>query len=422
MAREFFPNFDFDVSQTGRSILTMPGAPQTHLHELGLHYLLAGDTGDSLLAYHGVPEGFLEYLNRLELPHARPFPVTQPNLASSFTPFGWNRHAFTLNQAYYQPSLHPELETVTRVNSRTFGAAVEQAYAQTPYGMVFRKWNELQSFIKALVPGPWVAKGDFGNAGLANWFFSAPPLAPQDETVLRRILEQTGGILVEPRHQRLRDFGITFQLTPEGEMRDYGVHELLNNSLGVFIGCAIFPELQLGDEVQELRLAASFAATALHQEGYFGPVNLDAYQFQIQEEDSVRNPVTSQEENPPSLRPLVDINARNSMTLPARRLAQYLNHRYSNRYLRWEWRASKRFHPPKDYQDFAIKLSNLAYTPETGVGILAASPLWLTKDGKATLPKRISIAFISDSEKGIQDLRSEFDRMFKLHRGKSSNS
>ncbi len=282
---------------------------------------------------------------------------------------------------------------------------MEQAYTQGRPIACFQDWEELNGFIQAQVPGPWVAKGEFGNAGLANWHFEGPPVGIEDETVLRRILTQTGALVVEPRHNRVRDFGVTFNLSSQGEVDGFGLHELLNNSLGVFIGAALGPELGLSDkEVEELRQGAEFAARALHAEGYFGPVNLDAYEYR--EGDKV------------AMRSLVDTNARQSMTLPARNLARHL----PGRYIRWEWRASKRLKLPLDYQDLTERLGPLGFTSEKGTGILAASPLWMEKDGVRKTPKRIGLAFISESGKGVEEFRSGFDGLFKLHRGKPSNS
>jgi hypothetical protein len=145
----------------------------------------------------------------------------------------------------------------------------------------------------------------------------------------------------------------------------------------------------------ELQASARVAAEALDGIGYFGPVSIDAYVFASPEG--------------PRLRPLVDINARHSMALPAHGLAE----RLPGKTLLWTWSKPRKLRLPEDYRALDERLGQLAFKRETGTGILATSPICLgtavrRHAGDAVRPKRVGFLFSADDAKGLDRLRGGF--------------
>src|SRR4051812_28190871 len=107
--------------------MTLRGAPSvfdgsdfTYVHEMAMHFLFAGEAGDSIALHRPLPESFLEYLERKRM--APPATVIHPAFSpqASFTPFGWNGYAAKRNLFYGRPAAHPDLESVRLANSRVF--------------------------------------------------------------------------------------------------------------------------------------------------------------------------------------------------------------------------------------------------------------------------------------------------------------
>lgn len=405
-SREFYLNADFDPSLRGAPSLLETDDP-TYLHEMSWHYLFAGGAGDSLIVHRELPGDFLGYLHAkgLDLPRLLLHPAFTPG--SMFTPFGWNSHAQGLAARYAQVPPHPDPRIVRIANSRAFNLEVEREWGgPDAQGRLFLSLEALETFLSAREePMGWVAKGDHGHAGTANRRVPSGPLAEPDRAALGALFTGHGRLVLEPWHERLLDMSVGFTVGKAGVIRDFRGHILLNSRDGAFLGVKILPGRRPPEPWdQALEASADELGKALDALGYFGPVGVDAYVW-----NSPRGP---------RLRPLVDINARHSMSLPAHGLAD----RLPGKTVLWMWTKPRKLDLPSGYAELDARLGALAFDPATREGILAVSPLAYEdgrkhpedgrkRQGASRLrPKRVGFLLSAGDEAGLDALQAGFSR------------
>ena len=406
MAREFFFNGDFDTTLRGRPSALDSGEP-TYLHEMAVHFLFACEGDDSLILFQALPEDFIGYLAAKGIVCPRVVQHPAFTQEAAFTPFGWNAQAEALNRRTPNPTSHPDLEIVRAVNSRVFSRDLEKTWGGgvSEQGGLYASWEALEAGLAAQEAPPaggWVIKAVHGHAGTANRRLR-PVMESWDRVnriAVQSFLEDGGQVVAEPWQDRLMDLGINFILEPGGDIHSLCGHELQNSRDGAFLGLIIHPSGRVPEPwADPLEAAARSLAAALHARGYFGPVSLDAYVWQA--------PGGSR------LRPLVDINARYSMALPAHGWAR----RLPSKILCWTWFSSKKLHLPATYAELDARLGAWAFAAGRGTGILATSPLRLppayTEAVAVAAPvtrraRRVGFLFSADSEADLETMRRDF--------------
>ncbi len=373
----------------------------TFVHEMAWHYLFAGGPQDSLIVHRPLPGGFLAYL--AEKGFRPPRQVLHPafSLTAAFTPFGWDRHAEGLAARYSRPPAHPALATVKTANSRAFSLELELAGDTADpallesYGSLCVSLEGLEGSLAARpLPMGWVAKGDHGHAGTANRRIAAYPLNQEERRALAGLFAEHGRVVLEPWQERLMDMSVNFTVAPGGAIEDFRGHQLVNSRDGAFLGVKIAPSRMPPEAWREkLHASALAVAAALDAIGYFGPVSVDAYAW-----NSLAGP---------RLRPIVDINARHSMALPAHGLAA----RLPGKTVLWTWSKPRKLDLPPDYGSLDERLGGDAFRPATGRGILAVSPIRFEAgpSGNDPLrPKRVGFLLSADGEEDLLRLQSGF--------------
>ncbi|MEO6095730.1 MAG: hypothetical protein ABIW76_08630 [Fibrobacteria bacterium] len=407
-SREFHLNADFDASLRGAKSLLETSDP-TYLHEMAWHFLFAAAETDSLIVHRPLPPDFLVYLagRGLGLPRIVLHPEFTPG--SRFCPFGWTPQTEALSLRYAQPDAHPDLRIVQVANSRAFNLEVERGWGEAwgeargqskgkraerePPGYLFGALADLENFLAARSePLGWVIKGDHGHAGTGNRRVPSGALAEADRAPLAALFRDHGRVVAEPWHDRLLDMSVQFRVGKGGAISGFRGHVLLNSRDGAFLGVKILPGLRPPEPWDEvLEASAGELGRVLDDLGYFGPVSADAY---------VRNSPQG-----PRLRPVVDINARLSMALPAHGLAD----RLPGKSLLWMWSKPRKLNLPAPftgYSDFEARLGAHAFDPDTRNGILAVSPLSIP--GSGIRPKRVGFLFSADDEAGLARLQTAF--------------
>ena len=244
-----------------------------------------------------------------------------------------------------------------------------------------------------------MVKGEHGHAGTANRRVPSGPLSAESRKSLAGLLAEHGRVVAEPWDERLLDMSVNFTVEVGGSLRDFRGHQLLNSRDGRFPGrqnrTCPSPAGALAGGPPGCRHGRGQALDAL---GYFGPVSVDAY---------VRNTPEG-----PRLRPLVDINARHSMALPAYGLSR----RLPGKTLLWMWSKPRKLDLPQDYAGLDDRLGPLAFQAASGTGILAASPLGTqggSGEGKkigSSRPKRVGFVLSARDEEELQRLQAGFAR------------
>lgn len=395
---EIYLNADFDRTLRGAPSLLEEKA-HTYVHEMSQHYLFAGSPSDTVIVHRPVPEDFLAYLAEKGLEPAAS--VLHPGYTppARFTPFGWNQHAEDLSRRYFEPAAHPDLDAVRRANSRTFSHAVERELSggEEDGSLLCDSLPGLEAHL-ARIPSAtgWVAKGNHGHAGTANRRLPPGPLGEADRHALGILFHENGRVALEPWHERVQDMAVNFRVDAEGRIGALRGHELLNSRDGAFLGVKVSPAGQAPERWREdLARSAEAVGRSLRAIGYFGPVSLDAYSWRGPE--GIR------------LRPVVDINARLSMALPAHGLSR----RLPGRILLWTWAKPRKLGLPSTYAELKARLGAADFSADTRSGILAVSPIRLEgpfrpEGDEALRPKRVGFAFCARDEEELASLRRDF--------------
>jgi len=391
-------NSDFDLSLRPRPQQLDRPKLARQVRELSVQALLGADPGDAALVREPVPQIFLDHLtdSGVAVPRLLCHPHVDP--ASRLRPFGWNAEAIELNRQHARPVEHPPIESIRRVNSRSFAFELEgELAAEGPSGRLVESPAGLDSVLSGLPSASgWVIKSEHGNSGLANRRLNASRITPADRRFVDRLFAEDDRLVVEPWLPREHDWSVVFEVPFDpAALR---VHETVCTADGALIGALFDPQnLACARWSEELAGMAERVGARLHDEGYFGPVCVDVFSWN----DGERS----------RLRTLVDLNCRLSMSDGAYRLwrcmapEQTLYYRFFNR---------RKLTVPDDLEEALAALGRHRHDSSACRGILLASPLELGVGSEARRPGKLAVIFIADSRSGVFELERWFRRCFEV--------
>jgi hypothetical protein len=381
-------NADFDLGLRPRARRLERPALDRQVRELSAQALLGVETGDAALVRAQVPEEFLDYLGSFELPVPRVLVHPSVDPLTRLQPFGWSSEAIELNRLHRQPVRHPPLDSVRRVNSRSFALALEAELAPSDLpGAVIDSPAGLEAFLsRAPSASEWVIKAEHGNAGLANRRVRAPALTAADRRFVVGVFDEDDRLVIEPWLSREHDWCVVFDVPfATSTLR---IHETVCTSDGALIGALFGPDgpatLQRSEEIGEL---AARIAARLEEEGYFGPCCFDAFSWH----DGDRL----------ALRMLADLNCRHAMSDGAYRLWRKLA---PDRTFYYRFFSRRKLTLPAELRPARDALGEQHYDPSRRLGILLASPLHFTK---------LAVIFVAESRPEIRALEREFRTRFE---------
>ncbi len=218
--------------------------------------------------------------------------------ARIFTPWGWTPSAVAAGEQAGAVVRAIPFEIVARVNSKLWSHAleIEMGTAQ-PGAALARTFEELQEAVARACPKPddkWVIKSPFGFAARDRVLGRGARLeAPQAKWCLRRLaLGET--LIFQPWLKVIREYGVVLEISADGSIEIQGISDLQTNGAGTGTGYMLGrpPAPQRAGELERI---ARLVAARLFQEGYRGPVGVDAL------------------EHKGGLHPLLEINARYTM-------------------------------------------------------------------------------------------------------------
>ena len=322
----------------------------------------------------------------------------QPSLTKGarFSPFGWNEDAADRNRFYEDPSPHPPLEVVRRVNGRRFSADVERRHwgGEHVVGIV-RSADELAAMLSSRSDreNGWVVKSEHGNGGFGNRRLRSRDLGAADRSAVERLMVEDGCAVVERWCERVLDFATVFEVDEKGEAGDLHTYEVVNTADGAFIGDVFAldqPALdRWGDEIRSM---AAVVAAELAGAGYFGPVCVDSFAWK----DGVVE----------CLRPVVDINARLFVAAAAERLWHVWGR---DRVVYWRLFSTRKLRVPESYAELEKALDGDAFNPATRCGVLITSPMEV--EGRP--PRRLGVLLAGHDRAAVDALDCRFREVFE---------
>ena len=297
--RHFLPNLDFE-SQCLNPGRPLSGSARRAVDDLAPVMGLLASDGDSV------------QLNADRLPRDIPpalahvnFVDAAPTDATELVPWGWSLLACELAASLAPKQIVPASDVVAYVNGRNFhdlidgvrpdvtGAALEPfgAFCQTP-----NEWRDAVSTAFQHTATRIVTKALISNAGRNRLFSESAQCNSQQEGWLNQQFS-SGGCYVEPWHDIQNEYSMHFDVNVSGDITFVGCTEQVVDNFGRPLGNIVSPHIT--DKLHRRLSGAKVICRELHNLGYFGPVGIDGYTFQQNDELW--------------LRPCSDINARYSM-------------------------------------------------------------------------------------------------------------
>lgn len=220
-------------------------------------------------------------------------------------------------EALSPENLYPSSSVVERVNSKVFSAELESSLGVAPPGqIVVAELDELVAHC-ARGAGHWLVKNPWGVAGRERRRVD-PVLDESDLVWARGQFERVDALVAEPLFERERDWSLQFEIEEDGEVAWLGASELLTDSVGHHRGHRVGFRAAPKKAVE----LATQAARRVSDEGYFGPLGIDAFEGALGGQ--------------PRLRAICEINARLTFGRLAFELTRHVD---DDRFVWW--------HPPR---------------------------------------------------------------------------
>jgi hypothetical protein len=216
-----------------------------------------------------------------------------------FTPWGWTASAVAVGERMCASvAARPSLETVRRVNSKLWSHALEQELGIAMAGArAAASFAELEEAVARACPragDKWVIKNQFGFAARERVLGRGARLEGAQATWAWRQFARGETLIFQPWLERVREYGVTLEIAPGGEINLHGISDLQTNGAGTGTGYLLGREIDAGRRA-ELESMARLVGERLFREGYTGAAGLDAL------------------EHTGGLHPLLEINARYTM-------------------------------------------------------------------------------------------------------------
>jgi hypothetical protein len=290
-------DFETELSHTPGTYRRLPSSEALN-RRLAPHLLWLARAGDALLLEEPWSEQLKSEARRRKVELVSPQHSTRLS-THLFTPWGWTPSAVAMGEQVCAVVAQPvPFGTVARVNSKLWSHSleVELGWAQ-PGAAIASTFEELRERVASACPGAgdkWVIKSAFGFAARDRVLGRGPSIdAPQAKWSERR-LHKGERLIFQPWLEVVREYGIVMEISPGGAYDIHGISDLQTNGAGTGKGYILGrPPSQ--HRLAELEKIAGIVGERIFQEGYYGPVGIDAL------------------EHSRGLHPLLEINARYTM-------------------------------------------------------------------------------------------------------------
>ena len=312
MPRLFLSNFDFEHALAAESAQPnrqpaaahRPEWAQRFNRELTPLWIAVAEESDRIWAPFDVEESFSRQLADAGFPSVHfvgnPGEI-EPHL--QITPWGFTQESRDLAARWGCSISAPDAEIIRRANSRRTSWQWEQEWG---VGLEFSHFvgssAELQAALSAL-PGEecsWIVKAEYGMSGRERFLGTGRHGPPALLKWADKRLQHDRCLIVEQWVRSLAEISLHWTITADRAVTFAGCVELVSSERGQYQASRCCKPQELPTEFRAAYRDSQRAAESLAEEGYFGPLGIDAMLYQDRTER-------------PRVRPLQDINARYTM-------------------------------------------------------------------------------------------------------------
>ncbi len=326
----------------------------------------------------------------------------------TYTPFSILPESEEVCKDYKLVYEHPSIEIIKKVNSKVYSTLYNTNAEMKNKATIVHSAEELEHIGNALLKNSkFLIKDIFGVSGKGNLLIESSSVFDRIINYLKLQEKRQKSILfiVEPFLQKDFDFSCQFSIDKNGQTQIHSVQRLMNNNFayqGSFTADDAFLnqlyDLGYFEEIQKV-------SNQLHQDGYFGHVCIDSMILKDE-----------------SLVPIVEINARKSMSLIKHGIDKYVSKHLLKccfTYFTLSYSRDFSFEELLDELDDSGLLYKLG--KEQGIIPLTSNTLLINKkmngseDIKKTVKGRIYIAIVYKEETQQVILNEKIKTFFEEH-------
>lgn len=337
MRRFFLGNFDFE-HQLASEVYAASGGATPALNAIFASCWIGLAEEDDLLFLPGrVASDFVSQLSEAGLPRVevtQQWPTREQAAELEFVPWGWSdavKRTAADNGFQFES---PDLSAVQTVNARMFSFACEQEWGLSlPGSCQVNNLAELETAVRELQQqeadpeNTWVVKANFSMSARERMLGRGTQITEQVSGWAAKRFAQGQPLFVEPWVKRTAEAGLQFFISREGEPEWLGLALLLSDERGQYRGSRISVDMETRREWQPAIEVGQRVALRAQAAGYFGPLGIDAMQYQ--------NECGEQQ-----WRPIQDVNARYTMGRLALGFSRFLQPHQGASWLHFPWKES----------------------------------------------------------------------------------
>ncbi len=231
--------------------------------------------------------------------------LNSPKIEAQLLPWGFTPRLAQKATQYKKTPPWPNLEIIKKINAKTFSHQLEKEFQiALQKSFLSSSFERLKNAIETS-SFDWVIKDPWGVSGRERIVGTAGKMTPHAAHWIRRHIKNE--LLFEPWVTNKKEFSLHFEISNNKQIQYLGSLSLLTNHAGTYRGNKKSSSLQ---PPQHWLTIAHQIAQKLLNLGYWGPISLDAFLGQL--EDNIVQ------------RPLVEINARYTFGRIALELQSFL--------------------------------------------------------------------------------------------------
>ncbi len=360
-------------------------------------------TGGQLLQQSRTAEQHPMSVFRLLYEHGQTVANQLPLTGAILSPFAWVPYISESSQRFGIQARQPQLEVVRKVNTKHYSALMKERLELANPGVLVSSSEELEQVgLHLLQEGSFMIKDNYGVSGKGNLHIESPSMLQRIVNSIRK-QEQKGRnvqFVLERYSNKERDFSCQFHITEQGDIDILSVQWLANSQFAYRE--SLSPDIQFMDRLESSAYFDTMMdiGRLLYQDGYFGHVCIDSMTL-----------VDG------TIEPMVEINARKSMSLIKNSMDRYLR-QYGLVGNMTNYTVSH--DGSLTHEELLIELEHrgLLFLPERGGGILPmTSAAWTVNHRHAAAGSkhkgRLYLSAVASDEAGKRELLDQLEQLLE---------